>query len=93
LQDRRKFSSAEDLAEANANYCNGKKDGDEDRERMERLVQWPPPEVLELAKRAMAFGGAPEAVLSELSPIKYPVWCCCLIFDSIESYDVMESDV
>ena len=93
LQERRKFSSAEDLTKANANYCNGKKDGDEDRERMERLVQWPPPEVLELAKRAMAFGGAPEAVLSELSSIKYPVWCCCLIFDFMLSDDVMESDV
>ena len=56
-------------------------------------MQWPPPEVVELAKRAMAFGGAPEAVLSELSPIKYPVWCCCSIFYFCLSCDVMESDV
>lgn len=80
LQDRRMFSNAEDLMEVNANYCDGKQDGDEDREKMERLVQWPPPEVLELAKRAMAFGGAPEAVLSELSLVQYRVWSCCLIY-------------
>lgn len=68
------FSTVDELMEVNAMLLSGKGlDEDDDREKVERLVQWPPGQILSLARRATVFGGDPSAVLSELSPIRYPV--------------------
>lgn len=67
------FSSVDDLFEVNAMLVNGGDIDGDAREKMERLAQWPPPEILQLAKRAVEFGGDPSAVLTELSPIRHSV--------------------
>lgn len=59
--------------EVNAWLLSGDGVDDDAREKVERLVQWPPSQILNLARRTVAFGGDPAAVLSELSPTRHPV--------------------
>ncbi|KAG0574132.1 hypothetical protein KC19_VG236700 [Ceratodon purpureus] len=66
-------SSVDELMDVNARLLSGGVVDDDAQEKVERLVQWPPSQVLSLARRTVVFGGDPSAVLSELSPIKHPV--------------------
>jgi len=72
-KSRQEFSTVDDLMEVNARLVSGERVDDDAREKVERLVQWPPSSVLSLARRTVVFGGDPAAVLSELSPRRYTV--------------------
>ena len=68
------FSTVDELMELNARLVSGGGvDDDDGKAKVERLVQWPPSQLLNLARKTVVFGGDPAAVLSELSPTRYPV--------------------
>lgn len=68
------FSTVDELMEVNARLVSGNQPLDDDaHEKVERLVQWPPSPLLNLARRTVAFGGDPSAILTELSPTRHPV--------------------
>lgn len=69
-KSRPEFSTVDDLMEVNAQLVSGER---VDGEKVDRLVQWPPSSILSLARRSVLFGGDPAAVLSQLSPTRYPV--------------------
>lgn len=69
-KSRPEFSTVDDLMEVNAQLVSGER---VDGEKVDRLVQWPPSSILSLARRSVLFGGDPGAVLSQLSPTRYPV--------------------
>lgn len=73
-KSRPQFSTVDDLMEVTARLVSGEGvDYDDAQAKVERLVQWPPSQILSLARKTVVFGGDPAAVLSELSPTRYPV--------------------
>ncbi len=70
LQQR---SPQDRLLEHNSKWVSGDVSPPVSHSIIKKLIQWPPSKVLELTKRIVEFGGAPEVLFSALDPTKYEV--------------------
>jgi hypothetical protein len=70
LQQR---SPQDRLLEPNSKWVSGDVSPPVSHSIIKKLIQWPPSKVLELTKRIVEFGGAPEVLFSALDPTKYEV--------------------